>query len=145
MIPQCRFTRFVKIGESATRRAILPMDFSLLSWWEATYMLQILLLDDAMKLINILYLSRLFWNQCLAGKACPMGDTSSPKFLLNKDSVQNFCVEFVACCLHADCSSWQPTYPHSISTFMCQYMQSSIDTCRSMLPPPVSAQSAFAL
>jgi hypothetical protein len=24
-------------------------------------------------------------------------------------------------------------------------MQSSIDTCRSMLPPPVSAQSAFAL
>ncbi len=67
-------------------------------------MLQILLIYDAVKLINILYLARLFCEQCLAGKACPRGDTSSPKCLLNKDSVRNFCVEFVACCLHADCS-----------------------------------------
>ncbi len=69
-------------------------------------MLQILLIYDAIQLINILYLSRLFCDQCLAGKACPTGDSSSPKCLLNnlKDSVPNFCVEFVACCLHADCS-----------------------------------------
>ncbi len=48
-ISPCRFTCFVKIRESATRRAILPMDFFLLSWWEATYMLQILFIYFAMK------------------------------------------------------------------------------------------------
>ncbi len=46
----------------------------------------------------------------------PTGDTSSPKSLLNKDSIRNFCFKFVACCLHADCSPGpcQQTYPHSI-------------------------------
>jgi hypothetical protein len=67
-------------------------------------MLQILLIYDAVKLINILYLSSLFCDQCLAGKAWPTGDTSLPTCLLNKDSVRNFCVKFVACCLHADFS-----------------------------------------
>jgi hypothetical protein len=82
------------------------MDVSLLSWWDTAYMLQILLIYDAMKLINILYLSCLFCDQCFAVKACPTSNTPLPKCLLNKDSVLKFCVEFVACCLHADCSSW---------------------------------------
>ncbi len=96
-ISPCRFTCFVKIRESATRSVILLMDFSLLSWWDTTYMLQILLIYNAMKLINIIYLSSLFWNQCLAGKACPTwtGDTSLPKCLLNKDSVQTFLLNFL--------------------------------------------------
>ncbi len=74
------------------------------AWARYLHWLQILLIYYAIKLINILYLSRLFCDQCLAGKACPTGDISSPKCLLSKDSVRKFCVEFVACGLHADCS-----------------------------------------
>ncbi len=91
-IPHCRFTCFVKIRESATRRVILPMDFSLLSWWDTTYMLHIVLIYHGMKLLNTVCLSHLFCYWWVAGKACPMSDTFSPKFLLTKDSVWKFCV-----------------------------------------------------
>ncbi len=95
------FTRFVKIRESATRRAILPMDLSLLPWWDVTYMLQILLIYTGMKLINTLYLSHLFCIQCLAGKACPTGDTSLP-FCFTK---QGFCSKLLRllCCMLSAC------------------------------------------
>ncbi len=119
-IPHCRLTCFVKIRESATRCVILLMDFSLLSWWDTTYMLQIVLIYRGMKLINTLCFSHLFCYWCVAGVACPMSNTFSPNFLLNKDSVRKNCVYCVSCCLHANCSSWQPTYSHSVSTFMCQ-------------------------
>jgi hypothetical protein len=57
-------------------------------------------------------LSHLFCYWCLAGKACPMGDTFPQKKISNTDSVQNFVSN-----LH--------------------------HTCRLMLTPPVSAQSAI--
>jgi hypothetical protein len=118
-IPHSRLTSFVIIRESATRCVILLMDFSLLSWWDTTYMLQIVLIYSGMKLINTLCISPLVCYWWVAGVACPMSDTFSPKVLLNKHSVRKFCVYFVSCCLHADYSSWQPTYSHSVSTLMC--------------------------
>ncbi len=79
----------MKIGESATGHAILPMDFSLLSWWDMTYMLQIVLIYHGMKLINTFCLSHLCCYQHLARKASPKGDTFSLNFLLNEHSVWN--------------------------------------------------------
>jgi hypothetical protein len=85
-------TSFVKIRESATRHANLLMDFSLLSWWDTIYMLQLVFIYHGMKLINFLCLSHLFSYQCLAGKAFPIGNTFSTKYLLNTGSVQKNCV-----------------------------------------------------
>jgi hypothetical protein len=55
------------------------MDFPLLSWWDKTYMLQIVLNFHVMKLTNTCWLSHLICYPCHAGKASTMGDT----FLLN--------------------------------------------------------------
>ncbi len=52
-ILHCRLTCFVYIRESATRCVILLMDVSLLSWWDTTYMLQIVLIYSGMKLIKL--------------------------------------------------------------------------------------------
>ncbi len=102
-IPYGRFVCFVEIVESAARRAILPMDFSLLSWWDATYILQIVLIYDGMNLINTLCLLHLMFYWCLAGKASPMSDTFSPKGSLNEDSVRIYCAyrDVVSCSLPA--------------------------------------------
>ncbi len=73
-ISHCWFTCVVKIRESATRRVILLMDFPLLSCWDTTYMLQIVLIYHGMKLLNTLCLFHFFCYWCVAGKACPMRD-----------------------------------------------------------------------
>jgi hypothetical protein len=125
-IPQCRFTWFVKIVESATGSVILPMGFSLLSWWDTTHVLQIVLIYHGMKLINTLCLSHLCCNQRLAGKASLMGNIFLPFFLLNELSVWKYCVYFDSCCLNSDCSSWKLTYPHLIWTFMCRLISASM-------------------
>ncbi len=117
-IPHCKFTCFVIIRESTTRHVILMLDLSLLYWWYTTHMLQIVLIYHGMKLINTLSLSHPFWYWCVAGKACPVSDTFPPKFYQTRILFNN-CVYFVSCCSHPDYSSWQPTYPHSVSTFMC--------------------------
>ncbi len=161
------------------------MGFSLLSWWDTTYMLQIVLIFHEMKRINTLCLSHLCWYQRLAGnlKASPMGDTFSLKFLLIEHSVRKYCLlwfmppEFGLSFMKTQLSSldfdfhvsvdfcFNVSFPHissvlhpssietsrfSLSMHENQLteeksMQSSIDTFRLMLPPPVSAQSAFAL
>ena len=111
-IPHFRLAHLVEIEESATGHAILPMDFSPLSWWDKTYMLQIVLIYHGMKLMNTLCLSHLFFYWCLARKASPTSDTFSLIFSLKDDSARKNCVEFVACCLYTDCSSWFPTHHH---------------------------------
>ena len=100
-----------------TGHAILLMDFSPLSWWDKTYMLQIVLIYHGMKLMNTLCLSHLFCYWCLARKASPISDTFSLIFSLKDDSARKNRVEFVACCLYTDCSSWFPTHHHLVSTF----------------------------
>ena len=92
----------MKIEESATGRAFLPIDFSPLSRRAETYMLQIVLICRDMKLMNALCHSHFFCYQCLAGKASPMLDNFLPKFSLKDDSARKNCVYFVAYCLYAD-------------------------------------------
>ena len=115
-IPHFRLAHLVEIEESATGNAILPMDFSPLSWWDKTNMLQIVLIYHGMKLMNTLCLSHLFCYWCLARKASPKSDTFSLIFLLKDDSARKNRVEFVACCLYTDCSSWFHTHHHLVST-----------------------------
>ena len=105
--PLFRFAHFklVEIEESATGHAILPNHFSPLSWWDKTYLLQIVLIYHEMKLMNTLCLSHLFCFWCLAVKASPMSDTFSLIFSLKDDSARKNRVEFVACCLYKDWSS----------------------------------------
>ena len=70
--PLFRFAHLVEIEESATGHAILPNHFSPLSWWDKTYVLQILLIyHDGMKLMNTLCLCHLICYWCLAMKAKP--------------------------------------------------------------------------
>ena len=104
-IPHFRFAHLVEIEESATSSAILPMDFSALSWWSKTYSLRIVPIYREMKLMNTLCLSCLICYWCLARKASPMCNTFSLIFLLNNDSARKNWAEYVACCLYTDCSS----------------------------------------
>ena len=81
--PRFRFAHLVEIEESATGPATLPIDFSPLSWWDKTYMLQIVLIYHGMKLMNTLCLSHLICFWCLAMKASPMSDTKIVTNLLH--------------------------------------------------------------
>ena len=115
--PRFRFAHLVEIEESATGHAILPNPFSPLSWWDKTYMLQIVLIYHGMKLMNTLCLSHLICFWCLAMKASPMSTTFSLIFSLKEYSARKNRVEFVACCLNTDCSSWFPMHHHLVLSF----------------------------
>ena len=115
--PLFRFAHLVEIKGSATGLAILPNPFSPLSWWDKTYVLQIVLIYHGMKLMNTLCLSHLICFWCLAMKASPMCDTFSLIFSLKDDSARKNCVKFVAWCLYTDCSSWFPMHYHLVLSF----------------------------
>ena len=115
--PLFRFAHLVEIEESATGHAILPNPFSPLSWWDKTYVLQIVLIYHGMKLMNTLCLSHLICFWCLAMKASPMSATFSLIFSLKEYSARKNRVEFVACCLNTDCSSWFPMHHHLVLSF----------------------------
>ena len=86
--PLFRFAHLVEIEESATGHAILPNHFSPLSWWDKTYVLQIVLIYHGMKLMNTLCLSHLICFWCLAMKASPMSTTFSLIFSLKEYSAR---------------------------------------------------------
>ncbi len=101
-ITHLRFTLFVKIKQSATGHAILPMKISPLSWWDKTYVLHIVLIYHDMKLMNALCLSHSICYWCIAGKASPNGDNFSLKCSLKVDSARGKCVYIVVSCLYTD-------------------------------------------
>ena len=97
--------------------AMIQIHFSPLSWWDKTYMLQIVLIYHGMKLMITLCLCHLFCFWCLAVKASPMSNTFSLIFSLKDDSARNNRVEFVACCLYTHWSSKFPTQHRLVSSF----------------------------
>jgi hypothetical protein len=130
-IPRCSTTCFVKIKESdirhaKSRKVILGLfsKFSPVSWWDKTYMLQIVLMYHGtwMKLVNTLCLSHLFYCKCHGKEASPtwMGDTFSLKISWKEYSVQNYSVFFCACCLYTGnrLKYIFTIYPHLVSTFI---------------------------
>ncbi len=106
---------FCEIEESATGNANRQVEFSLLPWWDKTYMLQTVFSSHGMKLITTLSLLSLL-SSMPCRKAIPTGDTFSPKYWLNNDSARNWCAYFTACCLHAEWSPWLTAYHQLIST-----------------------------
>ncbi len=87
------------------------MDVFLLSWWDKTYMLQIVLIYNGMNLINTLRRSHLISYWCLAGKSSQWATRFHQKSSLDKDSVwmgqltgENSCNQELIlaylCCLH---------------------------------------------
>ncbi len=116
-----------KSASCATRRAILPLDFSLLSWWNTIYLLQFVLIYHEMKPINTLYRSHLFCNQCLAGNGLPNGrHFFTKKFYQTRILFENIeSTFFLAACMHK--------IVHG-SPLICSWFQlSCVDW---LLPPP---------
>ena len=85
------------------RQDLHVADSSYLPWNEAY--------DHSLSLSHLIC----FW--CLAMKASPMSDTFSLIFSLKDDSARKNRVEFVACCLNTDCSSWFPMHHHLVLSF----------------------------